>query len=167
MDLIKTIFTQLDIELARITDERRAQDLPGLRALEVKVLGQMSLIMDPAGRSLNLAATRDLDALILGDSLATEALRGILKSNGMIYDELSMEVWLPDLAYFMPYHSTPNLVVSYLDPLSALTSKAVKAKEKNRFLIREALSIFGNSLEEAILRYGGEIDYFKHGDSEL
>ncbi len=167
MDLMDRIIALLDLELLRITDERRSQDLPGLHTLEIKVLGQLSLFMDPTAKTLDPMATRDLDALIVGDSIALTALRSILKLNNMIYDQFSKEIWLPENSKFIPYYHTENLLVSYLDPISTLTSKAIKAKEKNRFLIRKALSVFGTRLAQEIVRYGGDLDYLKTGDLEL
>ena len=123
--------------------------------------------MDPVAKDLNPTATRDLDALIIGDSIAASVLRAILSSNGLVYDELSKEIWLPENAQFLPYYRSENLVVSYLDPISVLISKAIQAKEKNRFLIRRALKFFGESLAQEISRYGGDTSYFTSGDLEL
>jgi hypothetical protein len=99
--------------------------------------------------------------------VAADKLRSILKSKGLVYDELSKEIWLPDNAIFIPYYSSENLTVSYLDPISALTSKAIKAREKNRFLIRRALEVFGKALTQEITRYGGDLNYFRNGTLEL
>ena len=87
--------------------------------------------------------------------------------NNLAYDELSKEIWLPERSTFLPYYRTESLLVSYLDPISALTSKAIKAKEKNRFLVREALRVFGGPLAQEIIRYGGDINYFENGALEL
>jgi hypothetical protein len=78
MDIIRAIVTQVDEELSRISDERRSEDQPGLKRLEIKVLGQMSLLMDPVGQTLNPEATRDIDALLMGDLLAINNNRTIL-----------------------------------------------------------------------------------------
>jgi hypothetical protein len=167
MDLIQNVMALLDAELADINRERGLEDLPSLKTVEIKILGQMSLLMDPSAKDINPTATRDLDALIVGDFVAADKLRSILKSKGLVYDELSKEIWLPDNAIFIPYYSSENLTVSYLDPISALTSKAIKAREKNRFLIRRALEVFGKALTQEITRYGGDLNYFRNGTLEL
>ncbi len=167
MDILKTTFAQVDDELSRIARERRTEDLPVLKPLQIKILGQMSLLMDPVGQALNPTATRDVDALVLGDMLAVNIFRAVLKSRSLVYDELSNEIWLPDTATFLPYHSSDCLSVSYLDPVSALTSKAIKAKEKNRFLVKRGLEVFGQNLHDAIVRHGGDISYFKQRGLEL
>jgi len=76
-----------------------------------------------------------------------------------VYDELSAEVWIPDEAEFITYYDSDDLSVCYLDPLSALTSKAVKAKEKNRPLIVKALKYYGKRLADKIREYG-DLDFF-------
>lgn len=54
-----------------------------------------------------------------------------------------------------------NILVESIDPESTLVSKAVKAPEKNRFLIREAITakIFPN-LVDRILKNGGKLESF-------
>lgn len=48
-----------------------------------------------------------------------------------------------------------------IDPLFALCSKAIKAREKNRILIAQALKVYGKSLVRLIEKYGGDLEYFK------
>lgn len=167
MELMKVIITEVDEKLTRRIHQHRSEELPTLKPLEIKILGQMSLMMDPIGATLNPASTRDVDALVIGDMLAVNIFREVLKSKGLVYDELSKEIWLPERATFLPFHSSEYLSVSYLDPISALTSKAVKAKEKNRFLVKRGLELFGQELQKEIVRYGGDITYFKQRRLEL
>ena len=116
---------------------------------------------------LNPIATRDFDAILRGDWFAIAALRSILSANGLVYDELSEEIWLPTFSTFIPYYRSSHLEVSYLDPLPTLTSKSIKAKEKNRFLIRDALTVLGETLEQAIIHCGGDISFFFASEGEL
>jgi hypothetical protein len=166
-DFITNLFVEIDAELDRATNERREEDLPGIRPLHIRVLGQLCLLMDERGLALNPAATRDMDALVVGDAPAVAIFRAVLRRRGLIYDELSSEIWLPDDALFLPSYSSKNLQVTYLDPISALTSKAIKAPEKNRFLVRRGIELFGESLERSIARYGGNISYFRGGRLSL
>jgi hypothetical protein len=90
--------------------------------------------MDERGLALNPAATRDMDALVVGDALAVAIFRAVLRRRGLIDDELSSEIWLPDDALFLPSYSSKNLQVTYLDPISALTvSIALKLPKTHRF----------------------------------
>lgn len=79
----------------------------------------------------------------------------------MELDDLSTEIWIPPDATFNNYYQSAVLIVSYLDSVSALTSKAVKAKEKNLILIREALDAYGEKLSSNISKYGGDIEFFR------
>lgn len=42
-----------------------------------------------------------------------------------------------------------------------LVSKAIKAPEKNRVVIRDALDKLGEELRERIIKYGGDLEKFK------
>ncbi len=156
---------QLIEELEKRLYQRRAEfeDYPGiLDKLELRILGQMSLLMNKElSARLNLTATVDLDAMIDGRSEVVQELRTVLKQQGLRYDELSKEIWLPDGAQYIEYYDSPYLRVLYLDPISALTSKAVKAKEKNRYLIRDALKVYGDELSEKLTQYGVDLNYFE------
>lgn len=44
------------------------------------------------------------------------------------------------------------------EPLFVFVSKAIKAKEKNLLLIKEALSIYGSELSNLIIKYGGDLN---------
>jgi len=64
-------------------------------------------------------------------------------------------------ATYEPLFSLMNLTVLALDPESALVSKAVKAPEKNKVLIREALASGKFSgLVERVLKAGGKLEKF-------
>jgi hypothetical protein len=136
-------------------------DLTKELTIEVQVLGQTSLLMDNVIPSkISLTRTNDLDALVKGRSLELVIFRKVLKSNGLVLDELSSDIWIPKGASFVPYYDSSAVKVSYLDPISALVSKAVKAKEKNRVLISDALVVLGESLASKIRSNGGDIGYF-------
>lgn len=161
MKLVDQIIKELEVRLDAANKEREEMGAAPFKKSEITVLGQMSLMMDKeASKLLPLAATADLDALIKGDSIARTQLQSIIKAKGLVLDDLSTEVWIPKGAKFIKYYDSDLLKVSYLDPLSALTSKAIKAKEKNRVLITEALKHYGDKLKSKITENGGSIDYF-------
>lgn len=54
-----------------------------------------------------------------------------------------------------------DLLVEVAEPIYVLTSKAVKAPEKNSILLKRALPIFGDKLEKLIVKYGGNPEVFK------
>lgn len=161
MKIIDHIVHELELRLKAINQEREAVGVPPCKKAEIAVLGQMSLLMDKsASKALPLAATMDIDALIKGDETARQELLIIIKTKGLVLDDLSSEIWLPKDAAFIEYYDSHLLRVTYLDPISALTSKAVKAREKNRVLIKTALAHYGAELQNKIESNGGDVAYF-------
>lgn len=161
MKIIDNIVQELELRLKAINQEREAMGAHPCKKSEITVLGQMSLLMDKsASRALPLAATMDIDALIKGDEAARQALLAIIKTKGLVLDDLSGEIWIPNDATFIEYHDSHLLRVTYLDPISTLTSKAVKAREKNRVLIKAALAHYGAALQNKIESNGGDVAYF-------
>lgn len=158
---------QMDKIIQELEEEFRTyskdlgDDLAKELLIEVQVLGQTSLLMNKEISSkISLTRTNDLDALVKSRSLELVIFRKVLKGNGLVLDELSSDIWIPKDASFEPYYESSSIKVSYLDPLSALVSKAVKAKEKNRILIAEALEVLGESLASKIRSHGGDVGYF-------
>lgn len=161
MKLFDEIIKELEILLERENLERLEMGSSPAKKSVITVLGQMSLLLDRlASTSLPLMATVDIDALIQGDDAARQYLINIIKLKGLVLDNLSSEIWIPDDAVFLDYYDSNLIKINYIDPISALTSKAIKAKEKNRYLIKHALSYYGDTLKNKILFYGGDINYF-------
>jgi hypothetical protein len=121
----------------------------------------MSLLMNVRlCERLDVASTVDVDALLAGPWSMIKLFREIVRENGLQYDDLSSEIWIPEKASYVEYYSSPLLEVRYLDAVSALTSKAIKAKEKNKILVRNALLIFGDELSDRIGENGGNVSFF-------
>lgn len=140
---ISNIISTLEQLIETANSERSKDELPGLKKIEIKILGQFSLMADPeASAKLPLVATRDFDALVEGDWSARTLLKIALAEFNLEYDDLSKEIWLPDNARFVEIYDSNTLKVSYLSTLDALTSKAVKAPEKNKNLISKSLEIY-------------------------
>jgi len=158
MKLINEIITDLE---ERLLAHRNDIGESGLNEkIEIEVLGQMSLLMNPQlSKRILLAATADIDARLKGRWAESKIFRDVLGSKKLRYDELSTEVWLPADARFIEYYDSLYVRVSYLDPISALTSKAIKAKEK-KSLIGHALKIYGDDLATKIKNHGGDVNYF-------
>jgi predicted nucleic acid-binding protein len=161
MKIIDQIIEELESLLDSANKQRENMGTPPFKKAEITILGQFSLLMDKSASTLlPLAATADLDALVTGDSIARTLLQSIIKTKALVLDDLSGEIWIPKEAKFIEYYESPLLKVKYLDPISALVSKAIKAKEKNRILVAEALKHYGDSLKDKIIANGGNIEYF-------
>jgi hypothetical protein len=159
---LEKIFKKLDQEIERLNAGYRKDGLPTLPKAEVKLLGQMSLLVDDkVSALLFLAQTADLDALLNMQNAVKEALKKLLAQEGLIYDEDSTLVWIPKDARFDEVFRFENITVQTIDPESALVSKAVKAPEKNKQLIREAIASEAfPRLVDRILENGGDLKNF-------
>jgi hypothetical protein len=129
---------------------------------EIRLLGQMSLLANESvSARIHLAETGDMDALLRAEYVFLRELKPLLRENGFIYDESSEEIWIPEGAHFEELFDFPNLRVVRLDAESALVSKAVKAADKNRVLVREAITS-GEfpTLVDRIEANGGKLEIF-------
>jgi hypothetical protein len=161
-DLLESLIASLEKELGLQNKERARDELPRIAKARLVVLGQFSLLSDPElSRRLPLAATMDFDAWIEGEWCVRAMLKRILAEKGLAYDELSAEIWMPKETTYRTIHDSEMLKVQISDVISTLVSKAVKAPEKNRILVREALKIFGSPLSKAIVRHGGDLEFFR------
>jgi len=91
-------------------------------------------------------------------------LRTIVKTGisklGLEYDDLSKEIWIPEGASFKLLYETSILKIEILEPFYVFLSKAIKAPEKNKQLILQAISLYGVKLLYAIDKNGGNSGYF-------
>jgi hypothetical protein len=161
MDLFKRIITKLEESIDLLNQERVADDGFRLPKAKIILLGQFSLLANPKISSqLNIPATMDVDAKLEADWVIKEAFKKILKSEGLDYDEDSGLIWIPPKSTFELLHDSLLLRCESLSPVYGLLSKAIKAKEKNRVLVRDAIALFGKELVELITKYGGDPEYF-------
>lgn len=161
-DRLRKIFTLLDQRITILNQERKEMGSPQITCAQIELLGQMSLLSNEmVSHQITLADTADMDAHLKTEYVVEKELRRLLQEHGLIYDESSGEVWIPPNTRFEPLFNFSNVVVTRIDPESALVSKAVKAREKNRILIQEAIAtnIFPK-LTERIEKNGGDITYF-------
>ena len=165
MKLLDEILAELEQAIERLNEERERDGMLRLSKAQIKVLGQFSLLADEQfSASISLAATIDLDAIIEGEWIIEEELRKILKNKGLVFDELSREIWIPEGSKFLPYYESNRIKCMYLDPFAVIVSKAVKAREKNRLLVRDAIDFYGERLSREIRKYNVDTEYFTKDD---
>lgn len=159
---LEELFTELNVRVEKIDLERRGEGLLPVPRAKVQLLGQMSpLANDKVSPILSLAQTGDLDAFLVMDHIVKVELGKILKKHGLIYDEDSSLIWIPPGAQFESLFDLDHVVVESIDPESALVSKAIKAPEKNKQLIREAIASDAfPALVDRILENGGKLENF-------
>lgn len=161
-DQLAKMFNRLNDEIAAENTARRESGSRLIARAKINVLGQTSLLIQPEFTyKLSLAQTGDLDALLEADNFVIERLKIILLENGFIYDEDSPYIFIPTKAEFSDFLSLAMLEVVVIDPESALVSKAVKAPDKNKYLIRQAIAS-GNypNLASRIIENGGKLEDF-------
>ena len=166
--LMKKIFTDLNqaVELENL--QRLNDGTLTIPKSEVLVYGQMSLMLnEPVATFLNLIQTADMDAQLRMDYFTKNKLLDLLKANGLVYDEDSHLVWIPDDAEVIDLFKFQYIEVKLLDAESTLVSKAIHAPQKNKQLIRQAIAS-GKfpALIDRIIEYNGEIDFFLEDNNE-
>lgn len=167
-NLLLTIFKELDEWIESYNADIDSEEGGKLRPIEVQILGQFTLLAnDMVARILTLQRTNDLDAVIKENNWNVRKIldKEILRKHGLELDPQSDDIWIPPGAKFELLKDFKNVRVKLLDPESALVSKAVKAKEKNKVLIIDAIACgeFPN-LAERIEKNGGDLEYFVGDD---
>lgn len=161
VSILKTLVERLELKLSEQELQSEALGSPSLSRGEVILLGQFSLFCQPAAAEvLNLIATRDIDALVKATGGFQSQFRTVVNELGFEYDELSSEVWIPEGATYSLLYQGTRFTIQALDPISVLVSKAVKAKEKNRILIREAIDVYGDRLISSLKKYNVDLSFF-------
>lgn len=162
-DIIQVLLRDLDEALAAKNEERRKDEGFGFKKAKIQILGQMSLFAHPnkIAAKVHLVQTVDLDAKVTAEYLVFQLFKQLIQKHGLSYDEDSEKVWLPAESTYTEIFNSPRVQCEVLDPIFALTSKAIKAPEKNKVLIHQALKIFGSELQVLIRKYGGDSSYFE------
>lgn len=130
--ILREIFYALEAWILNENKRRHERGGFSFPKCEVRLLGQMSLIAnEKVAATLRLIATLDLDAhLEQMDYQIKKRMVELLNEKNLTYDEDSEKIWLPPDSEFLELYTFNSLMVSMLDPESALVSKAVKAQKK-------------------------------------
>ncbi len=157
--LLKALDHVIEVENQR----RQADESFGLPKATITVLGQYGLMTHPDKQlaGLSLVATLDVDAWIEANDFIRKEFKRLLAEEGFEYDDDSEKIWVPPESTYTSIFSTLRLNCKVIDPIYSLASKAIKAKEKNRVLVRNALTIYGKKLRDLIKKHGGDCAYFE------
>ena len=166
--LMKKIFTDLNqaVELENL--HRLKEGTLTIPKSEVLLFGQMSLMLNESVATiLNLIQTGDMDAKLRMDYFTKTKLLELLEENGLVYDEDSHLVWIPENAKVIDLFKFKNIEVKLIDAESTLVSKAIHAPQKNKQLIRQAIAS-GNfpDLVDRIIENNGKLDFFLEDNFE-
>lgn len=166
--IIEKIFTDLNQTIELENRQRLKAGTLTVPKSEVLILGQMSLMLNAtAADVLNLTQTADVDAILRMDYFTKIKLLELLKANGLVYDEDSHLIWIPENATKIELFKYKNIEVHTIDAESILISKAVCAPHKNTQLIRQAIAS-GNfpTLADRIIENKGNVDFFLEESDE-
>ena len=128
----------------------------------------MSLMLNESVATiLNLIQTGDMDAEVQMDYFTKNKLMELLEANGLVYDEDSHLIWIPENAKAIDLFKFKNIEVKLIDAESIFVSKAVRAPQKNRQLIRQAIAS-GKfpDLVDRIIENKGNLDFFLEDNVE-
>lgn len=163
-DTILAIFKELDERILTENKERKETGAARIDPVEVRILGQVTLLANKmVAEILPLQMTNELDATITKtQGFVTKVLtKEILPKYDLELDTDSNLVWIPPESHFELFWDSKFVMVKLLDPESALVSKAVKAKEKNKILIIDAIASerFPNLIQR-IQDNNGDLEFF-------
>lgn len=160
-DLLDKIFIKLDKKVEKRYRDAISEGFLFDPHFNIKILGQMSLLANESvAVKFDLFATADVDAYIKGEHWTKKELELLLKKENLELDSDSNLIWVPDESKYLPLFTGKYITVEVIAPLYCLASKAVKAKEKNKGLIMEALLEYGKELEKLVEKHGGDLEYF-------
>ena len=128
----------------------------------------MSLMLNESVAAfLNLIQTADMDAKLRMDYFTKNKLLDLLKAKGLVYDEDSHLVWIPENTKVIELFRFKNIEVKLIDAESILLSKAIHAPQKNKQLIRQAIAS-GKfpDLVDRIIENNGKLDFFLADNNE-
>ena len=165
---MKKIFTDLNLAVELENFQRLKDGTLIIPKSEVLLLGQMSLMLNESVAAfLNLIQTADMDAKLRMDYFTKNKLLDLLKAKGLVYDEDSHLVWIPENTKVIELFRFKNIEVKLIDAESILLSKAIHAPQKNKQLIRQAIAS-GKfpDLVDRIIENNGKLDFFLEDNNE-
>jgi hypothetical protein len=166
--LMKKIFTELNQAVESENLRRLEEGILTIPHSEILIFGQMSLMLNESVvEILNLIQTGDMDAKLRMDYFTKSKLIDLIEKNGLVYDEDSPLIWIPENAKLIGLFKFKNIEVKLIDAESTLVSKAIHAPQKNKQLIRQAIAS-GKfpDLVDRIVENNGKLDFFLEDNFE-
>ena len=159
--LMEKIFTDLNQAVEFENLQRLKEGTLTIPKSEVLLLGQMSLMLNESVvKILNLIQTGDMGAKPRMDYFTKNKLLDLLEANGLVYDEDSHLIWIPEDAKVIELFKFKHIEVKLIDAESTLVSKAIHAPHKNKQLVRQAIAS-GKFPEmvDRIIENNGKLDF--------
>ncbi len=155
---LERVISKFEAEIQKLNAVR---SLGPHKPLRVTILGQQGLLIRRESLSnLTLLATTDFDARLDGEVPLADVFKRLLREEGISYDNDSDYIWLPEETKYETIYETKFILVDSPLPIYLIVSKAVKAPEKNKQLVTDAIVEFGDELLTLLQRYEADINYF-------
>ncbi len=137
--MLLEVFRELEQWIVTENEERKLTGTPLIGPCTIRILGQTALI--EALVQLHLVATQDVDAYLSGDQIIQTEFDRLLKSRGKEFDKDSYLIWMPIETEYSNVFTGRLITGQIAQPEYVLLSKASKAPDKNKILIKEFLSL--------------------------
>lgn len=135
--MLKEIFEKLDDQVIAANKRFADEGSFPIPKFQVQVLGQVGLL--EAQIDIPMNKTIDLDAYSNMKYSAKRIFIGILAEYGLVYDDLSDEIWMPKETVYNTIFEGQIVTGMVAQPEYILLSKAIKAPDKNRTLLARYL----------------------------
>lgn len=157
-DTLNQVIAKFEAEIKRLN---AARSIAPFRKFHLTILGQHALLIRRESLpNLRLLATTDFDALLNGEPPLEDIFKRLLKDAGLIYDNDSEYIWLPDETKYETLYQSDYIKVDSPLPIYLIVSKALKAPEKNKQLVIQAIAEFGDELLKLMEKYKVDLNYF-------
>jgi len=129
---------------------------PGLKKSEIKIMGQLGLLLSVPEMELN--ATSDLDAVVSGDLDTKELFKTFLLQHNLVLDDGGELIQMPPGTSWLDFFDGKFIRVVIADPLSIIRSKCQFKRLKDKAQINKILNQFPD-WRKYILKNGPSLDW--------
>jgi hypothetical protein len=136
--VLANIFRSLEEWVDLENAAARAGGLPPLKRSRFRIVGQTALLHASLG--FDVTATMDVDAYTDASYAIKSRFNELLRAEGLELDPLSDEIWMPTETRYVEIFAGDWIHAERAEPEYVLVSKAVKALEKNKQLLRSYLA---------------------------
>lgn len=133
--MLKSIFEKLDKWIEQQNLEAQKEGFRPIKACSFRVVGQTALL--EARLDIEISATADVDAFTDAESSVVAKLSELLLREGLEYDQLSNEIWMPAETTYLDFYKGQWVTSLIAKSEFIMLSKAKMAFSKNKILLRD------------------------------
>ena len=140
--MLVAVARKLDAFIVAQSKQAEEEGLPQPRPCKIRLLGQMALFEADLG--LDLVATEDVDVKANYSHEVQQEFERLLQMKGLKLDPVGYEAWMPKETKYKAVFDGRFVSFLIAEPEAVLISKALKAPEKNKNLIRAFIALGGS-----------------------